>query len=405
MAPYIPQQYLPNLKKYKYAAIDKSLISKYVLAEYWNQLVKIFPLTMAANMVTLLGSLHVLVAIVLNQIYAPNLVETCPSWVYFAYSACIWIYGSFDAVDGKQARRTGTASPLGELFDHGCDSLVVSLIMTIYASTCQLGETWWTAALVFFSLANFYMSTMEEYHTHVLYLGYFSGPVEGLLSFSLATLATGIFGPAFWSKSVYSFLPIPTALAQYLPQLTLAQSVVVGMGALLVPTIYASFVNISKACREQGKDVLSAYADAVPFVASITSVIIWLNASPVILSEHLVLFLLFVGFAFSYIVGRVIVAHVTGAPFPKLNRMHIPVFLGTANALAPHVGLTKVFDGQSEVYLVWVCLAYTAAQYAHFALEVIDTICSYLDINCLTIKQKPAATAASGSTAGTKKSN
>ena len=27
-----------------------------------------------------------------------------------------------DGIDGKQARRTGTSSPLGELFDHGLDS-------------------------------------------------------------------------------------------------------------------------------------------------------------------------------------------------------------------------------------------------------------------------------------------
>ena len=30
---------------------------------------------------------------------------------------------TLDAIDGKQARRTDTQSPLGELFDHGCDSL------------------------------------------------------------------------------------------------------------------------------------------------------------------------------------------------------------------------------------------------------------------------------------------
>ncbi|KAJ2251568.1 hypothetical protein GGI13_003776, partial [Coemansia sp. RSA 455] len=310
MAPYIPENYLPNLKKYKYQAIDKSLISKYVLAEYWNQLVKIFPLTMAANMVTLLGSLHVLIAVVLNQIYAPNLVETCPSWVYFTFSACIWIYGSFDAVDGKQARRTGTASPLGELFDHGCDSLVVSLIMTLFASTCQLGETWWTAALVFFALTNFYMSTMEEYHTHILFLGYFSGPVEGIISFSLATLLTGIFGPEFWAKSVYSFIPLlPSALVDVLPPLTLAQSLVASMGVMLIPTVYMSFSNIASACREQNKSVLSAFADSIPFVASIASMVVWLAASPNVLNQHLVLFLMFAGFAFSYIVGRVIVAH------------------------------------------------------------------------------------------------
>lgn len=29
------------------------------------------------------------------------------------------MYQSLDAIDGKQARRTGSSGPLGELFDHG----------------------------------------------------------------------------------------------------------------------------------------------------------------------------------------------------------------------------------------------------------------------------------------------
>jgi hypothetical protein len=35
----------------------------------------------------------------------------------------LFIYQSLDAIDGKQARRTGSSTPLGELFDHGCDSV------------------------------------------------------------------------------------------------------------------------------------------------------------------------------------------------------------------------------------------------------------------------------------------
>ena len=35
----------------------------------------------------------------------------------------LFVYQSLDAIDGKQARRTGSSSPLGELFDHGCDSI------------------------------------------------------------------------------------------------------------------------------------------------------------------------------------------------------------------------------------------------------------------------------------------
>ena len=41
-----------------------------------------------------------------------------------------------DGIDGKQARRTRTSSPLGELFDHGLDSWHCSLylfnIYTLY---------------------------------------------------------------------------------------------------------------------------------------------------------------------------------------------------------------------------------------------------------------------------------
>jgi len=32
-----------------------------------------------------------------------------------------------DALDGKQARRTGNSTPLGELFDHGCDAVTTSV--------------------------------------------------------------------------------------------------------------------------------------------------------------------------------------------------------------------------------------------------------------------------------------
>lgn len=46
-----------------------------------------------------------------------------PRWACFLCAFGLFIYQSLDAIDGKQARRTGTSSPLGELFDHGCDSL------------------------------------------------------------------------------------------------------------------------------------------------------------------------------------------------------------------------------------------------------------------------------------------
>ena len=46
-----------------------------------------------------------------------------PLWAYLLCAVGLFIYQSLDAIDGKQARRTNSSTPLGELFDHGCDSL------------------------------------------------------------------------------------------------------------------------------------------------------------------------------------------------------------------------------------------------------------------------------------------
>ena len=45
-----------------------------------------------------------------------------PSWCFFFASLALFAYNTLDSIDGKQARRTKSSSPLGQLFDHGCDS-------------------------------------------------------------------------------------------------------------------------------------------------------------------------------------------------------------------------------------------------------------------------------------------
>lgn len=57
-----------------------------------------------------------------------------PTWAYLACALGLFIYQSLDAIDGKQARRTNSSTPLGELFDHGCDSLSTGLLTFVYAN-------------------------------------------------------------------------------------------------------------------------------------------------------------------------------------------------------------------------------------------------------------------------------
>ncbi|KAJ3266319.1 hypothetical protein HK104_006133 [Borealophlyctis nickersoniae] len=114
---YVTDEQLQGLKFYKYSSIDKSPLSNYILRHYWEFATTLFPRWMAPNLITLTGFMFVLLNVGFILIYTPDLETQGPGWVYFSFAAGIWLYSTFDNVDGKQARRTGTSSPLGELFD------------------------------------------------------------------------------------------------------------------------------------------------------------------------------------------------------------------------------------------------------------------------------------------------
>lgn len=76
--------------------------------------------------------------------YSPDGRQEPPRWACFLCGLGLFIYQSLDAIDGKQARRTNSSSPLGELFDHGCDSISTVFVAVSACISVQLGfyPTW-----------------------------------------------------------------------------------------------------------------------------------------------------------------------------------------------------------------------------------------------------------------------
>ena len=74
---------------------------------------------MAPNLVTLLGTSCLLLQCVVVVWQSPNLQGPLPWWACLLAALCNFLYSTLDAMDGKQARRTKSSSPLGQLFDHG----------------------------------------------------------------------------------------------------------------------------------------------------------------------------------------------------------------------------------------------------------------------------------------------
>lgn len=206
---YITQEGRKKVLEYKYKPNDESLISP-LLQPYWEYCVTLLPWTMAPNVVTLIGFVAIIYHYLQTIYFCPNLTGYAPRWVFFVNAACIWWYQTLDAIDGKQARRTKSGSPLGELFDHGCDSLASMLQTVSLACALQLGGSFYTWIMVFGVHTIFYFSIWEQYYTDILRFSIIAGPTEALLLVILIHLITGVFGTAFWTiklSSIISFLP------------------------------------------------------------------------------------------------------------------------------------------------------------------------------------------------------
>ncbi|KAF1809960.1 Choline/ethanolaminephosphotransferase [Eremomyces bilateralis CBS 781.70] len=402
---YIRQDKLPRLKEYKYSGVDKSLTSRYILKPFYTHVViKLFPMWMAPNLITLSGFSFVVINFLTLLWYTPGLDTDCPPWVYASWSIGLFLYQTFDAVDGTQARRTGQSGPLGELFDHGVDSLNTSLEVLIFSATMNLGEGWRTVAVLFASLGTFYVQTWEEYHTHTLTLGLISGPVEGILTLCVIYGLTAFLGGgSFWSNSLMATLGV--SKAAWIPDFIYNSAftdwyIFYGSIMLIVNTVQAA-QNVIEVRRAEGKKGRVALLGLLPFAITWVLVPAYLALQPKILHHHLVPFIFFVGLTNAYSVGRMICAHLTKSAFPRSNILWLPLFLGIVDSMGPvlqrevsaKIGLdgwlgwpSALGEDVYQVAFMFLCLGMGIGVYGSFVVDVIVAICDYLDIWCLTIK-------------------
>lgn len=370
MAVWISDAQVPNLARYKYKGEDKSLVSRYVLTPYWRSLVQMLPMWMAPNLVTLIGFAPIIFNVITMFWYAPDLESACPGWVYMTWGLGLFMYQSFDAIDGMQARRTGTSSPLGQVFDHGVDALNTTLGALLASAALGVGRNRTMLLVQFATLANFYLTTWEEYHTHRLFLSYFSGPIEGILIIVGLFFATAMLGPEFWQSSIFP-------ATEYTPTLTLKLIFIIFCGLGLLANIVVSSSNVRTYYKLQGKKYSHAFLDLMPFVVFWIGLFAWTFYVPSLVDHLLIPLIFFSGIVFALNVGLVIIAHVTQSRFPHWIWLYALVPLG------------MLVGQEFATEYIYAALGISIGVYICFVNEVIVVICNFFDINCLTIKQKP----------------
>jgi hypothetical protein len=98
-------------------------------------------------------------------------------------------------MDGKQARRTKAASPLGLLFDHGIDLWAIPFMNGMNLLTgIGLGSTIFTALTVLYAFAMIYFLNVEQFYTRVLRLGTFDANADGIHGNTICFIISAIWG-------------------------------------------------------------------------------------------------------------------------------------------------------------------------------------------------------------------
>ena len=142
------------------------------LNPWWVWITELLPRDMAPNLVTLWGALHCLLSYILTWYYAPAAVEAVPAWLLVLNGYCLAAAYTLDCMDGKQARRAKASSPLGQLLDHGLDSLCLLAHVSANQAWLRAGSSLQLQAVLQYS---FFMAQWEEFYTRIL--PHATGPV------------------------------------------------------------------------------------------------------------------------------------------------------------------------------------------------------------------------------------
>ena len=207
---YLSPHAAQELPRFQYRGQDLSLLYKYILSplaqfcvDQWT------PRSIAPNSITLIGLSFMIAAYTIIWMHVPSMDSTVfdespPNWIYLCNAVALLLYQTLDNMDGKQARRTGSSSPMGLLFDHGCDainSLFGSANWMIAMALHPQKDALLCWIILFGPYALFYIGTWEEYFTGALIMPIINGPNEGLLGGALMSLTSYWYGSQFWHES------------------------------------------------------------------------------------------------------------------------------------------------------------------------------------------------------------
>ncbi|XP_050041306.1 cholinephosphotransferase 1 isoform X3 [Dermacentor andersoni] len=380
-ADILTQQQLKRLSEHKYSCSGSSFADPF-MQPFWNWVTSKCPFWLAPNLMTLSG-LFVNIATSLVLVwYSPTATQEVPRWAFLLCALGLFVYQTLDACDGKQARRTGTNTPLGELFDHGCDSISTVFVALAVCIAVKLGSyPGWMFFQCFVAITLFYCAHWQTYVSGTLRFGKFD-VTEAQFSVMMIHIISALFGPDIWATK----LPLFNVELRLLPVAT----------ALSVSAImwYADImVILSGGVGKNGSTVAgtSVLSPSIPIaLVVVPAFIIYQKSSTSIYENHPCLYIIAFGMVAAKVTNRLVVAHMCRSEMDYMDS----ALLGPGMLF-----LNQYFNTFINEYIILlVCLVYSVADLLHYSVIVCNQICAHLQIPLLRIVPRYAVGASPAST-------
>uniref|UniRef100_A0A671PNP3 Choline/ethanolaminephosphotransferase 1 n=1 Tax=Sinocyclocheilus anshuiensis TaxID=1608454 RepID=A0A671PNP3_9TELE len=333
----LSRQQLKKLEEHQYSSAGRSLLEPFMQG-FWCWLVSKVPLWMAPNLITIVGLATNIISTLILVYYCPTATEQAPTWAYLACALGLFIYQSLDAIDGKQARRTNSSTPLGELFDHGCDSLSTGLLTFVNANTVG-----------YYDIT---LRSMVQIYIIIMYL------------------LAAIGGTAFWQ----SVIPVINIQIKIIPAICTL------LGAVFSCTNYFRVI-FTGGMGKNGSSVAGTSVLSPSFhigVVITLALMIYKKSSMQLFERHPCLYILAFGFVSAKLTNRLVVAHMTK------SEMHRNDLAFTGPAL---LFLNQYFNSFINEYcLLWVALVLSAFDLVRYCVSVCNQIATHLNIRVFSIQ-------------------
>lgn len=377
---------LKRLSEHRYSCSSSSLLD-IVLQPFWTWLVEKLPIWLAPNLITIVGLFINVITTLILVWYAPDAKTEAPRWACLLCAVGLFVYQSLDAIDGKQARRTNSATPLGELFDHGCDSISTVFVALSTCISIQLGHyPHWMFFQCFCAMTLFYCAHWQTYVSGTLRFGRID-VTEAQITIILIQLVSTIFGPNIWSTKVFSemfvlwyFIPISTFIC--------------GVWAISnnLTIIFTGGVG-KNGSTVAGTSVLSPI---IPFATVLVpAVTIYCKSIENVYELNPALYIISFGMVSAKVTNRLVVAHMTKSEMEYMDWS----LIGPAMLF-----LNQYFNTYIPEYIVlWLCLLWATFDLVRYCTQICSEICDHLHIELFSITRLGRTAVAASSMPPTEK--